>query len=331
VEARQEGAVDGTEPAQDVAEHLQGCAQCQADAETMAELLATLGQLEQPPIPADVALRIDAALAEAARTPVALAAPAAATDAAVTRTADASTSGSEPGMPGSEAGFAAQSTDEDLAGSRRQSSEGPPGLLAERRPPTLGPTKRHPDSRRPHARRSLRRTLSWTLASLVVLGGAAGLATLALSSSGNSTSGPSASAARGVAPPLSGSSQALRNDGAQSSNAEALAALTSWTKSALATSSSSEPADLSPSAHPHALTTAPTSAVAAAEIEQCLANPATKGRQVLGTSYGVFLGKSAVLVVYAIGDGSQSVDSVAYQAPCASTGYLVLAEGTVPK
>jgi hypothetical protein len=122
----------------------------------------------------------------------------------------------------------------------------------------------------------------------------------------------------------------MRNNGAVGGNADAMATLASWTKSALAASSSG-PGGASPSEHPHALSTAPESSVAAAAIAQCLANPATHGRQVLGTSYGVFLGKSAVLIVYALGDGSQSVDSVVYQAPCASTDYLILAEGTVPK
>lgn len=349
-EARQHGAVDGPEPSQDVAEHLAGCGQCQAEVEAMADLLAALGQLEQPPIPANVAQRIDAALAEAARTSSALAFPAAASDAAATRTAEASTSSRDSGTSGSDSGSSATPGTEDVAGTRpssaaedgsavlpegddlvgsRLSSGSSSASRSERRPPSLGADRRRPDAR-PAGRRSLRRALSWTLASLVVLGGAAGLATTLLSSSGGSASGPSASAARGSAPLPSGNTQPLRNNGAESSNGDVMATLTSWTKSALAASASG-PANPSPSEHPHALSTAPNSSVAAAAVAQCLANPATQGRKVLGTSYGVFLGKSAVLVVYALGDGSSSVDSVVYQAPCASTGYLVLAEGTVPK
>ncbi len=352
VEARQGGALDGLEPAQDVAEHLEACAQCQADVETMAELLSTLGQLEQPPVPADVALRIDAALAEAARTSATLGLPTAASGAAVTHTADAATRGEGSDVAGAEASSAARSAAEDhpaasqhlpeaeassaasgdgehLVGSR-PSSGGSPASRSDRRPPSLGPGKRHPDSQRPGSRRSLRSALGWTVASLVLLGGAAGLATAVLSSSGGSTSGASASGVRGTAPFPPENSQALRNNGAESGNGDVLTALASWTKSALAASSPA-PTNVGPSEHPHALTTAPTSAAAAAAIAQCLANPARQGRQVLGTSYGVFLGKPAVLVVYAIGDGSQAVDSVAYQTPCASTDYLILAEGTVPK
>jgi hypothetical protein len=351
VEARQGGALDGVEPTQDVAEHLEACAQCQSDVETMAELLSTLGQLEQPPIPADVALRIDAALAEAARTSATLGLPTAASGITVTHTADTSTGGEGSDVADSEASSAtrpaagdhpaasqlspeagtssaAPGDGEHLVGSR-PSSGGSPASRSDRRPPSLGPGKRHPDSQRPASRRSLRRALGWTVASLVLLGGAAGLATAVLSS-GGSTSGASASGVRGTAPFPPENSQPLRNNGAESGNGDALTALASWTKSALAASSPAS-TNAGPSEHPHALTTAPTSAVAAAAIAQCLANPATQGRQVLGTSYGVFLGKSAVLVVYAIGDGSQTVDSVAYQAPCASTDYLILAEGTVPK
>jgi hypothetical protein len=88
-----------------------------------------------------------------------------------------------------------------------------------------------------------------------------------------------------------------------------------------------------PSASPsaRALTAGPNSSLAQTEIGQCLTAPAEKGRRVLATSYGVFLGEPSVLVVYANGDGSSSVYAVAYQAPCASTGYHVLAEDTVPR
>ena len=122
----------------------------------------------------------------------------------------------------------------------------------------------------------------------------------------------------------------MRNNGSDSGgSADTMATLASWTKSALAAAASPTPAGSSASEHPHALSTAPDSSAAA--IAQCLTNPAEQGRRVLASSYGTLLGKPAVLIVYAIGDGSQSVDAVAYQAPCASTGYLVLAAGTVPK
>ncbi|MGW6917446.1 hypothetical protein ACWGB8_26980 [Kitasatospora sp. NPDC054939] len=74
-----EGLVDDPAAAAALQAHLTGCADCRETAGALAEVQDLLGAVEAPPMPADVAARIDAALAaEAAARPPAAAVPAAA-------------------------------------------------------------------------------------------------------------------------------------------------------------------------------------------------------------------------------------------------------------
>ncbi|MFF4380102.1 hypothetical protein [Kitasatospora sp. NPDC001547] len=61
-----EGLVDSPETAGVLRRHLDGCAECRETVDALAEVQALLGDVETPPMPADVAARLDAALAEAA-------------------------------------------------------------------------------------------------------------------------------------------------------------------------------------------------------------------------------------------------------------------------
>ncbi|MFI9360151.1 anti-sigma factor family protein [Kitasatospora sp. NPDC053057] len=63
-----EGLVEPAEAARALHRHLDGCAECRETADALAEVQALLGAVEPEPMPADVAARLDAALAEAART-----------------------------------------------------------------------------------------------------------------------------------------------------------------------------------------------------------------------------------------------------------------------
>ncbi|MEU4299327.1 hypothetical protein [Kitasatospora aureofaciens] len=63
-----EGLVEPAEAARTLHRHLNGCAECRETADALAEVQALLGAVEPEPVPADVAARLDAALAEAALT-----------------------------------------------------------------------------------------------------------------------------------------------------------------------------------------------------------------------------------------------------------------------
>ncbi|MFJ9693025.1 anti-sigma factor family protein [Kitasatospora sp. NPDC101183] len=65
-----EGLVEPDEAAEALWRHLDGCDECRETVEALAEVRDLLGAVEAPPMPADVAARLDAALAaEAAATP----------------------------------------------------------------------------------------------------------------------------------------------------------------------------------------------------------------------------------------------------------------------
>ncbi|MFJ7247471.1 hypothetical protein ACIQWA_22915 [Kitasatospora sp. NPDC098652] len=62
-----EGLVEPAGAAEALHRHLDGCAECRGTVEALAEVQTLLGTVEPEPMPADVAARLDAALAEAAR------------------------------------------------------------------------------------------------------------------------------------------------------------------------------------------------------------------------------------------------------------------------
>ncbi|MEV7186529.1 hypothetical protein [Kitasatospora sp. NPDC093102] len=61
-----EGLIDSPDTAGALRQHLDGCAECRETVDALAEVQALLGDVVAPPMPADVAARLDAALAEAA-------------------------------------------------------------------------------------------------------------------------------------------------------------------------------------------------------------------------------------------------------------------------
>ncbi|MFD0403272.1 hypothetical protein ACFVHI_34940 [Kitasatospora sp. NPDC127121] len=61
-----EGLVESADAARTLRRHLDGCAECRETADALGEVQALLGAVEAPPMPADVAARLDAALAAAA-------------------------------------------------------------------------------------------------------------------------------------------------------------------------------------------------------------------------------------------------------------------------
>ncbi|MFJ2578308.1 hypothetical protein [Kitasatospora aureofaciens] len=61
-----EGLIDSADTAGALRRHLDGCAECRETADALSEVQVLLGEVETPPMPADVAARLDAALAEAA-------------------------------------------------------------------------------------------------------------------------------------------------------------------------------------------------------------------------------------------------------------------------
>ncbi|GHF29624.1 hypothetical protein GCM10018790_03870 [Kitasatospora xanthocidica] len=61
-----EGLVDSPADVEALRRHLDGCAECRETVDALAEVQALLGEVETPPMPADVADRLDAALARAA-------------------------------------------------------------------------------------------------------------------------------------------------------------------------------------------------------------------------------------------------------------------------
>jgi hypothetical protein len=326
-EGRQGGAAGGAEPAGDVAGHLRDCAQCRSEVAAMTDLLDALADLEQPALPPNVALRIDAVLAEAAGTRADNA------DAVMATAAVPAPDGpkpTDPAVPVEQAHTRLAPPDSTAPSSR--ASDGSATSPSHRHPPNPLPHNRRPTSRRSSGRRAPRRTVGWVLASVTILGGVVGLAAVLLSSPGRSTAGVTSSAAHGAVQGAPENPFDSQNGGGNDS-APAQSLLASWTKTTLADTLSllPEPNGASADAHARALTAGPVSSLAATDIAQCLADPAEKGRQVLATTYGEFLSTPSVLVVYVNGDDPSSVYAVAFQAPCASTGYRVLAEGAVPK
>ncbi|MQS13198.1 hypothetical protein F7Q99_13125 [Streptomyces kaniharaensis] len=59
-----EGLIDDADAAEALHRHLAGCAECRETADALREVQALLGEVETPPMPADVAARLDAALAD---------------------------------------------------------------------------------------------------------------------------------------------------------------------------------------------------------------------------------------------------------------------------
>ncbi|MFF0411411.1 hypothetical protein ACFYUY_13300 [Kitasatospora sp. NPDC004745] len=70
-----EGLVESADVAEALQRHLDGCAECRGTVEALGEVQALLGAVEAPPMPADVAARLDAALAVAAADPARTARP----------------------------------------------------------------------------------------------------------------------------------------------------------------------------------------------------------------------------------------------------------------
>ncbi|MFJ9839032.1 hypothetical protein ACIRYZ_00945 [Kitasatospora sp. NPDC101155] len=63
-----EGLIEPAGTAEALRRHLDGCAECRETVDALAEVQALLGAVEPEPMPADIAARLDAALAQAART-----------------------------------------------------------------------------------------------------------------------------------------------------------------------------------------------------------------------------------------------------------------------
>ncbi|MFE7531735.1 hypothetical protein ACFU7Y_39450 [Kitasatospora sp. NPDC057542] len=61
-----EGLIDSPDTAGTLQQHLDGCAECRETVDALTEVQALLGDVGTPPMPDDVAARLDAALAEAA-------------------------------------------------------------------------------------------------------------------------------------------------------------------------------------------------------------------------------------------------------------------------
>jgi len=312
-EGRQEGAQGGVGPAANVAEHLRDCAQCQDEAAAMTDLLTVLADLEQPTMPEHVALRIDAALAEAARTDLPSVGTSLRDAAPVDETAPQATAdeSSAPASVSTPSGASPGTT--------------PGHSHASRRPPSPLPETRRPPSRSSSSRRSLRRVAGWTLGSLALVGGLTGLATVIGSQNSNSASSTGVTAGSGAA--RNPENPSVQN-GIPNADSSAQSTLVTWTESVL---SGTPTAAGSSGEHAHELSSGPASALAAGSVPQCEANPAFAGRQVVGATSGLFGATPAVLVVYANGDGSRTVYAVAYAAPCAPSDYRVLAQGTVPE
>ncbi|MDH6703663.1 hypothetical protein P3T27_000344 [Kitasatospora sp. MAA19] len=67
-----EGLIESADAADALRRHLDGCAECRETTDALGEVQALLGAVETPPMPADVAARLDAALAAAATAPEAV-------------------------------------------------------------------------------------------------------------------------------------------------------------------------------------------------------------------------------------------------------------------
>ncbi|WP_031067759.1 hypothetical protein [Streptomyces sp. NRRL WC-3742] len=93
-----EGLVEPADAAEALWRHVDDCDECRETVEALAEVRDLLGAVETPPMPADVAARLDAALAEAAATTAAATATAT-TAAAVTEPAAPRPPTAPPGRP----------------------------------------------------------------------------------------------------------------------------------------------------------------------------------------------------------------------------------------
>ncbi|MGA5817037.1 hypothetical protein ACPC54_04130 [Kitasatospora sp. NPDC094028] len=71
-----EGLVEPAAAVEALHRHLDGCAECRETVEALADVQALLGDVDTPPMPADVAARLDAALTQAAAEAAPEAAPA---------------------------------------------------------------------------------------------------------------------------------------------------------------------------------------------------------------------------------------------------------------
>jgi len=314
-EGRQEGAQRDMGPAPDVAEHLRDCERCRDEADAMAGLLAALADLEQPSIPEGVALRIDAALAQAAL----IDEPSA--DAAFQDGASFQSSAPfRDGAPHSTAESTSGPASVPARSGHAHGSRRPPNQL----PETRRPASRGSSSHGSASRRSLRRVAGWSLGLLAFASALTGLATVLTSQGGTASSG-SASSASGVG--RNPENPSMQNAVPDAGSA-AQSMLAAWTKAVL---SGTPTAAGSSGEHAHVLSSPPASALATGSVSACEANPAFAGRQIVGATSGLFGATRAVLVVYANGDGSRSVYAVAYAAPCAPSDYRVLAQGTVPE
>jgi hypothetical protein len=187
----------------------------------------------------------------------------------------------------------------NLAGGRsRPGTEGPPS----------SPVRK---------RRAFPRGLGWGLASLALAAG--GLAFVVnLSSPSSSNAGTATSGSAGRAPafaaPNSTTRPMIQPQYGASSPLAATTALATWVKEILAVRAGTP-------------TASPDVTKEAAQI--CASDPRFAGQQSLATSTGTYEGSAAVLVVYAPGGpDAAAVYAVAYSEPC-TTGYRVLAEGTV--
>ncbi|WP_327679034.1 zf-HC2 domain-containing protein [Kitasatospora sp. NBC_00458] len=138
-----EGLIEARDAAEALRHHLAGCPECRETADALAEVRTLLGATEPPAMPADVAARLDAALA------------AAAADHAATGTGSAPASG-EPGSAPQTPGNAPQAPRDAPAPPRpphaaptpSAAPRTPPGAPAGRPAASTGPGRAHSRRRR---------------------------------------------------------------------------------------------------------------------------------------------------------------------------------------
>lgn len=288
---------EGAQPsAAGAAEHLQECATCRGEVDAMSDLLAQFEEWDAPPIPQDVAIRIDAALARESA-------------------ARAATSGHPAAVarPGQES---ASPTNALSPASAPSDGESP-----DRKPPAATSSGNGSRSRRRRWRPAP--GLGWALATLVLVAGGLGLIVKFAASSGiqaSSNSGASGSAATKPfasqrSPALNGANSGPEaNGGAQSSAPLSLppqaasSPLATWTDQAL-------------SVHK----------VGAMLASPCLDDPAFVGNHALAVANGNYNGSPATLVVYANPSSLATVIAVVYATPCVTNSYRVLDSGLVAK
>lgn len=291
---------EGAEPsAAGAAGHLLECAACRGEVDAMSDLLAQFEEWDAPPIPRDVAIRIDAALARESAARAATAGH----PAAVARTRRETASSTSTHFPAS-----------TLSDSESSDSESP-----DRRPPTVASS----GNASPPRRRRWRPApgLSLALATLVLIAGGLGLILKFASSGGQTASNSAASGSAATTPfasqrgpALNGANSGPEANGAQSSAPlspalhAASSRLAAWTDQAL-------------SVHK----------VDALLASPCLDDPAFVGKHALAVANGNYNGSPATLVVYTAPSDLATVIAVVYAAPCATNGYRVLDSGLVAK